>query len=90
MIPKREAAEAKYLGRALVPPVTKICAAMQSLRLGETIPRSDIANVARALVAEKCDTARPAGGWDVPAQAPASPEHPVPTGSVAIPLIALR
>ena len=28
------------------------------------------------------------GGWDVAAQAAASPEHPPPTGSVAIPLIA--
>jgi len=50
-----EAAEAKILGRALVPPVTKICDAVQRLRLGETIPNSDIANVARALAAEKCD-----------------------------------
>ena len=32
------AAEVKILGRALVPPVTKICDAMQRLRLGETIP----------------------------------------------------
>jgi hypothetical protein len=28
--------------------------------------------------------ARPEGGWDVAAQAPASPEHLAPTGSVAI------
>jgi hypothetical protein len=26
-------------------------------------------------------------GWDIPAQAPTSPEHPAPTGSVAIALI---
>ena len=51
-----EAAEAKILGRALVSDVTKICDAVQSLRLGETLPRSDIDNIARTLAAEKeCD-----------------------------------
>ena len=50
-----QAAEAKILGRALVPPVAKICAAMQSLRRGETIPTSDVANVARTLAAETRD-----------------------------------
>ena len=50
------AAEVKILGRALVPPVSKIFDAMQRLRLGETIPNSDIATVARTLTAEKeCD-----------------------------------
>ena len=50
------AAEVKILGRALVPPVTKICDAMQSLRLGETIPDSDVTNIARTLASEKeCD-----------------------------------
>ena len=29
-------------------------------------------------------SAQPVRGWDIPAQAPASPEHPAPTGSVAI------
>ena len=31
---------------------------------------------------EVCPARR--GGWDVAAQAPTSPEHPAPTGSVAI------
>ena len=50
-----QAAEAKILGRPLVPPVTKICDAMQRLRLGETLPGSDISNVARALAVETSD-----------------------------------
>ena len=50
-----EAAEAKITGRALVPPVTKICDAVQSLRRNETLPTSDVNNVARALASEQCD-----------------------------------
>ena len=50
-----EAAEAKVLGRVLVPDITKIRDAVQRLRRGETVPRSDINNIARTLAAEKCD-----------------------------------
>ena len=50
-----EAAEAKVLGRALVPDLAKIRDALQSLRQNESPPRGDIANIVRALAAEKCD-----------------------------------
>ena len=48
-------AEAKVLGRALVPDLAKIRAALQSLRQNESPLRGDIANIVRALAAEQCD-----------------------------------
>jgi hypothetical protein len=50
-----EVAEAKISGRALIPDLGKIRAAVRGLRQNESLPRGDIGNITRALAAENCD-----------------------------------